>query len=327
MAYYRHVRTDTTNGDINDQSFDESLYNLSTADVQALTAAGYSGFPLTGNATTEPFPFWRCIAQGLELDEPIEKCTGIITNTSTRQNNFGLSGQASRISAGNHVTVGAAWDRSNMTYVQGSQFGYLNPDRITITPINAFADGSTNEGGVPVDTRVNLSGIVDTGSVYATDTFSISRPLVFTLSGRYNHTSIDNIDQLPPDPTGARGSLNGQYVFERFNPAAGVAYTPVHLATLYFNYSEANRAPTSIELGCADPTEPCNLPNALVSDPPLKQVVRGHLKRGCAISGDQSALELRLVPGPELQRSTFRCLGTNRLWLFHEFRPDATGRH
>ena len=50
-------------------------------------------------------------------------------------------------------------------------------------------------------------------------------------------------------------------------------YSLPRFATLYFSYSEASRAPTAIELGCADPTEPCNLPNALVSDPPLKQVV------------------------------------------------------
>jgi hypothetical protein len=74
-AYFRYIRADTTNGDINSESFDESLYNLSAGDVAALTAAGYTGFPKTGNATTEPFPYWRCIAQGLEMDEPIEKCT------------------------------------------------------------------------------------------------------------------------------------------------------------------------------------------------------------------------------------------------------------
>ncbi len=94
-AYFRYIRADTTNGDINDSSFDESLYNLSSADIKALTAAGYKGFPTTGNATTEPFPYWRCIAQGLEHNEPIEKCTGIITNTFDKQNNYGLSGQAS----------------------------------------------------------------------------------------------------------------------------------------------------------------------------------------------------------------------------------------
>ena len=70
-AYLRYVRADTTNGDLNDDSFSESLYNLSAADIAALTAAGYTGFPLTGNSTTEPFPFWRCIAQGLETERAV----------------------------------------------------------------------------------------------------------------------------------------------------------------------------------------------------------------------------------------------------------------
>ena len=280
-AYFRYIRADTTNGDINSESFDESLYNLSAADIAALTAAGYKGFPTTGNATSEPFPYWRCIAQGLEHDEPIEKCTGIITNTYTKQNNYGLSGQASWLVSHSHVTVGAGWDRSSMTYQQGSQFGYLNPDRITVTPVNAFADGSTNEDGVPVDTRVNLHGLINTASVYATDTINVGKSLAFTVSGRYNRTPIDNVDRLPPSlVAGARGSLNGQYVFERFNPAAGLTYTPTRFATLYFSYTEASRAPTAIELGCADPNEPCNLPNALVSDPPLKQVVTRTFEAG-----------------------------------------------
>jgi outer membrane receptor protein involved in Fe transport len=54
----------------------------------------------------------------------------------------------------------------------------------------------------------------------------------------------------------------------------------VQFASLYFSYSEASRAPTAIELGCADPDEPCNLPNALVGDPPLKQVVTRTLEAG-----------------------------------------------
>ncbi len=279
-AYFRYIRADTTNGDINSDSFDESLYNLSAADIKALTAAGYTGFPTTGNATTEPFPFWRCIAQGLEMDEPSEKCTGIITNTFDKQHNYGLSGQASWLVSHNRVTAGTAWDRSSLIFQQASQFGYLNSDRVTITPINSFADGSTNQNGVPVDTRVNLRGVINTASVYGSDTLTVGKALAFTFSGRYNRTSIDNVDRLPVVTDGSRGSLNGQYVFGRFNPAAGLTYIASKFATVYFNYSEASRAPTSIELGCADPTQPCNLPNALVSDPPLKQVVTRTLEAG-----------------------------------------------
>ncbi|MDR3702314.1 MAG: TonB-dependent receptor [Candidatus Sulfopaludibacter sp.] len=278
-VYFRFIRADTTNGDINSGSFDQSLYNLSPADVKALTAAGYSGFPTTGNATTEPFPYWRCIAQGLEMADPSQKCTGLITRTTSRQNNYGLSGQAGWLVAHNHIIVGAAWDRSSLSFQQGSQFGFLNSDRLTITPIDSFADGSTSAGGVPVDTRVNLHGLISTYSVYATDTLAVG-PLAFTVSGRYNRTTIDNADRLPFDPTGARGSLNGSYVFPRFNPAAGLTYSPWHAANFYFSYSEASRAPTAIELGCANPDAPCNFPNALVSDPPLKQVVTRTLEAG-----------------------------------------------
>ena len=111
-------------------------------------------------------------------------------------------------------------------FQQGTQFGYLNPDRLTVTPINSFADGTTNQDGVPVDTRVNLRGLVNTYSVYATDTINVGKSLAVTLSGRYNRTPIDNIDRLPPPlVAGSRGSLNGQYVFQRFNPAAGLTYS------------------------------------------------------------------------------------------------------
>ncbi|MGC1297494.1 MAG: TonB-dependent receptor, partial [Alloacidobacterium sp.] len=55
-AYYRYVRTDSSNGDLNDDSFGEDLYDLSPDDVAVLTAAGYSGFPITGDPTTEPYP-------------------------------------------------------------------------------------------------------------------------------------------------------------------------------------------------------------------------------------------------------------------------------
>ena len=129
------------------------------------------------------------------------------------------------------------------------------------------------------------------------------------------------------DPTGARGSLNGQYVFDRFNPAVGLTYSPSRFANVYFSYSEASRAPTAIELGCADPNEPCNLPNALVSDPPLKQVVTRTFEAGV-----RGSLESNLrwsagwFRGGELQRPSLRGIRADRLRLFHQLRQDAPAR-
>ena len=73
-----------------------------------------------------------------------------------------------------------AWDRGSTIFQQGSQFGYLNPDRLTITPINAFADGSTNADGVPVDTRVNLHGVNNTFSFYGSDTLTFGKFCVYS---------------------------------------------------------------------------------------------------------------------------------------------------
>jgi outer membrane receptor protein involved in Fe transport len=271
--YYRYVRTDSSNGDLNDDSFDQNLYNLSKSDIAALTAAGYTGFPTTGDPTTEPYPYWPCLAQVLQNDtggEPSEKCNGVITRTTDKQNGYGLSGLATWTTKHNRLSVGAGWDRGTSTYHQLTQLGYLNSDNVSFTLVPIFLDGTTFSDGDPVDTQVALHGTVNTPSFYATDTFTYG-PWAVTLSGRYNHTSLDNLDYLPPSD--ARGNLTSNNVFQRFNPAAGFTYRPSHLFNAYFNYSEASRAPTSIELGCSDPTQPCNLPNALVSDPPLKQVV------------------------------------------------------
>lgn len=281
-AYFRYIRADVVNPNLNTDSLDESIYQPSAADQAALAAAGYSGFPTSGaNASNTPFPKWRCIAQALQFSEPVEKCDGIIIDSATKQNNYGLSGQLmwSRSSGGrrNQFTVGSGWDRSSLTFVQNAQFGYINPD-YTVTPIHSWEDGSTNSDGAPVDTRVNLHGAPQTVSLYATDTLSIGNRWSFTVSGRYNRASILNRDRI--DPGGGPGSLDGQYVFERFNPSAGVTYSPARFLNLYASYAESSRAPTSIELGCADPNNPCNLPNALAGDPPLQQVVTRTFEAG-----------------------------------------------
>ena len=280
-AYYRYVRTDSSNGDLNDDSFGNDLYDLGPNDVAALTAAGYSGFPITGDAVTEPFPFWLCLAQVLQNDsggDPSEFCNGVITRTTDKENGYGLSGLVTWKTKHNRLAVGAGWDRGTSTYHQLTQMGYLNSDNVSFTLVPVFLDGATfDDSGNPVDTQVLLHGTVNTPSVYATDTFTYG-PWAVTLSGRYNHTSLDNLDYLPI--SAARGNLTSNNVFQRFNPAAGFTYKPSRFFNTYFNYSEASRSPTSIELGCADPTEPCNLPNALVSDPPLKQVVSRTLEVG-----------------------------------------------
>ena len=118
-----------------------------------------------------------------------------------------------------------------------------------------------------------------------TDTLS-AKSWSFTLSGRYNHTTVDNRDRIRP--SGA-DSLTGSHTFDRFNPAVGVTYSPIGSVNVYFSYSEGSRAPTSVELGCANPDQPCKLPNAMAGDPPLEQVVAKTFEAGVR-SGSESKL-------------------------------------
>jgi outer membrane cobalamin receptor len=58
--------------------------------------------------------------------------------------------------------------------------------------------------------------------------------------------------------------------------------------TLFANLARNNRVPTVIELGCADPDEPCRLPAGLQADPYLKQVVSTTLEAGLRFGGNGS---------------------------------------
>jgi len=277
-AYVRYTRQNTLNGDANDDSFSQSIYTLSADDQAALTAAGIAVPTTPQNSTTVPFPYLRCIAQALEGDEPAEKCTGVDTDTSTHQHSYGVTGVLNWNTAHNKFAIGGGFDRGGLTFVQSSQWGYLNPDGRSVTRVPAFSDGSEiDDDGSVIDSRVNLHGTTTTPSFFVSDTFSLNK-WVFNVGGRYNHTSINNIDRMPP--RSYRGTLTAVNDYQRFNPTAGVVYKASPLLNAYFNYGESSRAPTSTELGCADPDFPCSLPNALVSDPPLKQVVARTIEFG-----------------------------------------------
>ncbi|NEX61065.1 TonB-dependent receptor [Noviherbaspirillum galbum] len=275
-AYYRRIRTSTLNGDLNEDSLDQSVYQASAAERAALAGAGYAGVPSSGaNASNTPFPYLRCIANVLRSDEPAEKCNGLINRTASTQENAGIGGQftlTGRLGGHkNQFIAGAGFDASRIAFGQTTQFGYLTPDH-GIQPVNFFADGTeVGDDGRPVDSRVDLIGRTRTWSLYASDTLHVGDALQLTLSGRYNRTAIRNADQIHPG--GGKGSLDGDHRFGRFNPAAGATWTLSPAVNLYLGYNEGSRTPTAIELGCADPDNPCKLPNAMAGDPPLKQVV------------------------------------------------------
>ena len=282
-AYYRNIKTVTYNGDINDDSLGQALYQPSDAEQTALAAAGYTGFPTAGEtAANAPFPKWRCIANALLLEEPALQCSGVINHTRTDQSDYGLTGQLNLngqlFGLRHELAAGAAVIVSRSRFTQGSQLGYLNPDR-SITGVDAFGDGV--HGGTvddePYDTRVDLDGRTRTYSAYASSVLSLSPAMHLTLSGRYNRITVRNHDAITLD---GPGSLNGDHAFSRLNPAIGLTVSPSSAITLYASANQGSRAPSSVELGCADSANPCKLPNAFAGDPPLRQVVTTTMEAG-----------------------------------------------
>jgi outer membrane receptor protein involved in Fe transport len=289
-AYLRRIKTTTVNGDINEAALSSAdVYQPTAADQLALDAAGFSAYPASGaNAANTPFPYWSCLAQVLQNDQPANVCTGLLNRTHSEQDNHGMSGQFTWLNqiAGrrNQFVLGAGFDASQVRFTQSTELGFVNPDR-SVTGTGAMADGSNagsvqdaNGNTVPYDRRVDLQSSTRTVSVFAANMLAVTESLHVNLAGRYNDTQVQNRDQLRP--AGEPASLSADHRFARFNPALGLTFSPNKNTNTYAGYSESSRAPTAVELGCANPSQPCKLPNAMAGDPPLNQVVTRTLELG-----------------------------------------------
>jgi outer membrane receptor protein involved in Fe transport len=275
--YWRDIRARTFNGDANDDSLGESIYQPTAAERAALAAAGYTGFPLSGETQANtPFPKWRCIANVLLNTEPNEKCNGLANRSATDQDEWG--GGAELLVSGrlggfdHHLSLGLAYANSRAHFTQSTQFGYLLADRTvqTVEGPGAFADG-TQASENAFDARVDLRTRTESFGAYMLESAQLAPTLRLDLAGRYDRTAIRNRDQI--NPGGGMGSLDSNPVYDHFNPAVALAFQQSQGMELDLSWAQASRAPSAIELGCSDPESPCRLPNALAGDPPLKQVI------------------------------------------------------
>ena len=205
-----------------------------------------------------------------------ENCSpGIMNRSRIKQRNMGFNFQSAFNQdiwgKKNQFITGVGYDVALTRLKQTEQLNAIDDDEAVLgrtwfdsrrMPINLSDE---------IETEVNLGGRARTMSLFATDTLSLSQSWHLTASTRYNHTKVTNRDHITA--TGSNASLSGDHHFNRVNPSLGITYTPNDQLSVFGSYSESNRAPTSIELGCANPDVPCKLPNAMAGDPPLNQVV------------------------------------------------------
>ncbi|MGF1645247.1 MAG: TonB-dependent receptor [Thiotrichales bacterium] len=249
MAFYRNSDIDTLNGD--------------DSDFEACESAANAGLICESEGDEEEIALDQT-GNPIIADESVEGAT--INRSATRQDTYGLSAQSvfSQPLGGrdNQLIVGIAADHSQSDFNSNTELGRLDDTR------RAIGSGTRID-----ESFTEVEAITKNASVFFTDTWSVTEQLAITLSGRYNRSRVELRDQLGTE-------LNGNHRFSRVNPALGVTYNRAPAAKFYANYAESSRAPTPVELTCADPDAPCRLPNAFLSDPPLAQVVAKTIEAG-----------------------------------------------
>lgn len=195
--------------------------------------------------------------------------------STTRQLGYGFAAQYSYLGDvmkhKNQLTTGFSADLGRTKYKSAEQTSNFAPNR-----------GAIPNGDFGVDTDIVTHNKYL--GLYATDIFSVNNQFHVTMSGRYNYVQVRVKDNMEADPnTGkfvAGDSNHAKHTFNRFNPAIGLNYNPSTTLGFYGGYNEGMRAPTPIELSCADPLTPCRLPTDFLADPVLKPVVSKTLEAG-----------------------------------------------
>jgi iron complex outermembrane recepter protein len=199
---------------------------------------------------------------------------GEIDRTWTTTNSFGGSVQAASSATvfghNNNGVIGASLDRGLVQFATTSELGTISGIPPTLTGSGLFIDQPSGDNA-----PVGLGAQTLYTGIYATDTFDVTSRLSITGGARFNFAQINLQDELGDNPL-----LTGSHTYSRLNPSIGATYKITPNVTLFGGYSEANRAPTPLELECSDPTHPCLLDNALVGDPNLKQVVSHTFEAG-----------------------------------------------
>lgn len=242
MVFYRRSVIDTFNGD--DSDYDEC------------EEEAFEEFLCSDEGEGEPVEDQD--ENLIPVDEH-DELNGTNNTSNTATNGWGGAFQVTvtkRLSdRPNHFVTGVTFDGAGSNYEADTEIARLTDDR-----------GTVGTGLFDEEAVVRLRTTVRHTGLFAADFFTVAPRLTLMGAARFNHSVVILEDQAGSD-------LNGDHGFARLNPAAGLTYDLPREATLYGSFSMSSRVPAPSELSCADPEDPCRLPNAFVADPPLEQVV------------------------------------------------------
>jgi outer membrane receptor protein involved in Fe transport len=283
-VYVRNSRRDTVNGDVNDDY----------ADYASDCGAGFDA----GGSARDPASCGFTQAEGAALH------TASLNTSSTRQHGQGLSAVLSTTPGAHHVVSGATYDHSTVRYAQFEQAADFTAERSVV------ADDAQER-----EEDSSVAGAAATLGLFAADTWTVIPGLHLTASLRYNRARVSNALTTEGDP-----QARETFTYQKLNPSLGFVHDLGANISWFGNLSQNNRVPTVIELGCADPEQPCRLPVGLQSDPYLKQVVSRSVEAGLRWQpqrGDSLALSVyRTVNRDDI---LFRTAGLTQQGYFSNF--------
>jgi iron complex outermembrane recepter protein len=244
---------------------------------------------------------------------------GVFNIGRANQTANGISWQLSSLTETNQLVVGAAFDMNRVDFRQGQQLGFIADNRDVVLRPDTYSgrpDPSTDLYLIPLISEIqrnNLTGGMDTGSLFVKDIWSVRPNLHLNAGVRYTRSRVTNslisdrpiplysfdeqlFRRLSPRCGAEKGDSlarfycsTGDYNYESVNPSFGASWLPSETLNLYANWSKGSRVPSTIELGCARDREAerlageggtnrgkspgCSVPTALSSDPYLPQVV------------------------------------------------------
>jgi len=249
-VYYKDIKRDIFNSNLS------SLVGTANGGLTGLAA-----LPDTCNTNTPP-------------------CDASNIFSSYVQNIFGTNLLwSNNKSIGGHeqvLNLGFSAENGRTQFNNNGQYASVTPNYSTV-------------GAAQFMPQSTIASVNNRYSLFATDTFDLTKKLALTISARYDYatvnlsgisctdpnslcTDLSNLSQNPGINSSA--DVSGNHAYHRLNPSIGATYQFQSKLIGFMDYSQGFRTPTALELACADSANPCNgVPNSFSSDPDLKAVV------------------------------------------------------
>ena len=295
--YLRRLFRDTYNADEVDA--EECAEDVAADATELQNDYGFDDSPLCGedNSTGDYGVILDQNGNAIESNDNIRKY-GLLNKTYTTTTTVGGTIQYDTFkklyNREHQVTIGLSYDQAKSYYRSGGFLGILNNER-TVEPLYNSLDQPielvaeqehTGNGGNPDEKKrgdvgpAEVTGKLNLYGAYFGNTFKVDEKTTFSASARANIAFVELIDNFETNTYTRTAFVNGDHRYFRVNPALGFVKEISTNYSLLANYREANRAPSPVELACADPAAPCRLPNAFVADPPLEQVITRSVETG-----------------------------------------------